>query len=166
MGPDAAPPSLRWEGPNGPESAIAILLSNNPYRLGRALGSGTRPRLDRGELGITVLAPVTASSDGSARRKLAMQQWTATTFEIGSDGPVAAGIDGEAMHLEPPLRFRIRPGALRVRIAPQHPGVSPSALEPDTPWQMFQALARFALHGGPADHAGGSVTASRSQQTA
>ena len=31
-----------------------------------------------------------------------------------------AGIDGEALELDPPLRFRTKPQALRVRIAPQH----------------------------------------------
>jgi diacylglycerol kinase family enzyme len=149
LGPDAEAPSLRWEGPDGQESAVAILVSNNAYRLGRALGSGTRPRLDRGVLGITVLGPVTSTGAGSASRRLAKQQWTAAEFEIDSDGPAAAGIDGEAMHLDPPLRFRIRPRALRVRIAPHHPGASPSALQPDKPWQMIETLATFALHGGP-----------------
>ena len=150
LGPDSEQPSLSWAGQAGQESAAAVLISNNAYRLGRALGSGTRPRLDQGLLGITVLMPIAASDNGSAKRRLAMQQWTAPTFEVSSDGPVAAGIDGEAMHLDPPLRFRTRPGALRVRIAPQHPGASPSALEPDTAWQTLQALAGFALHGGPA----------------
>ena len=154
LGPDAAQPKLRWEGPEGTESAVAILISNNPYRLGRALGSGTRPRLDRGTLGITVLAPVLAGADGGTTRKLAMQQWTADNFEIVSDEAAAAGIDGEATHFDPPLRFRTRPGALRVRIAPHHPGVSPSALEPDTAWQTIVALATFALHGAPADLTG------------
>ena len=42
-----------------------------------------------------------------------------------------AGIDGEAVKLEPPLRFRIRPGVLRVRIARRHPGASPSAMLPE-----------------------------------
>jgi len=41
---------------------------------------------------------------------------------------VAAGLDGEAIELQPPLRFRIRPAALRVRISHHHPGVSPAAL--------------------------------------
>ena len=62
-----------------------------------------------------------------------------------------AGIDGEATRLDPPLRFRVLPGALRVRIAPHHPGASPSALEPDRPWQTIGALAKFVLHGGPTD---------------
>jgi hypothetical protein len=82
-----------------------------------------------------------------------MQQWTASEFQIDSDGRAAAGIDGEAMHLDPPLRFRTRPGALRVRIAPQHPGASPSVLEPDTAWQTIEALAGFALHGALAEPA-------------
>ena len=33
--------------------------------------------------------------------------------------------------LDPPLRFRIRPAVLRVRIAHQHPGASPAALVPE-----------------------------------
>ena len=150
LGPEAAAPALNWRGPDGPESAVAILVSNNQYRLGRALGSGTRPRLDRGELGITVLAPMVEADRGAMARKLGMQQWTAPTFEIESDAPVPAGIDGESMRLDAPLRFRVRPGALRVRVAPHHPGVSPSALHPDTPWQVVTALARFVVHGEPA----------------
>jgi diacylglycerol kinase family enzyme len=150
LGPDAAPPHLSWKGAGGFQSAVAILISNNACRLGRALGSGTRPRLDRRTLGITVLAPMAAGSNDSTTRRLTMQQWTAPTFEIEADGLVAAGIDGEAMHLEPPLRFRTHPGALRVRIAPHHPGASPSALEPDTPWGTVAALGTFVLHGGSA----------------
>jgi len=151
LGPDAKPPDLVWRSPEGEESAVAILVSNNAYRLGHALGSGTRPRLDRAVLGVTVLAPRTASGGTTTVRKLGMQQWITPTFEIESDDGVAAGIDGEAVRLDPPLRFRIRPGALRVRIAPNHPGASPSALEPEKGWQTIQTLGAFVLHGGPAD---------------
>ena len=45
------------------------------------------------------------------------REWTAPAFEVDSDHSVPAGIDGEAVKLEPPLRFRIRAGVLRVRIA-------------------------------------------------
>jgi diacylglycerol kinase family enzyme len=145
LGPAAAPPHLRWEGPDGPESAVAVLVSNNAYRLGRALASGTRPRLDGRELGITVLVPT--SADGSGSRRMAAEQWTASSFEIDADSAVAAGIDGEATQLERPLRFRSVPAALRVRIAPHHPGASPSALMPGGPWQTFGALASFAFGG-------------------
>ena len=147
LGPDASAPTLHWLGPDGPESAVAILVSNNQYRLGRALASGTRPRLDRGVLGITVLAPIADGNRGAISRRLGMQQWTAETFEIEGDAPVPAGIDGESIRLDAPLRFRAHPAALRVRIAPHHPGASPSALQPDTPWQAVEALARVVVHG-------------------
>ncbi|HZE07008.1 MAG TPA: diacylglycerol kinase family protein, partial [Solirubrobacteraceae bacterium] len=149
LGPDARVPRLRWEGPLGMESAAAILVSNNPYRLGRALGSGTRPQLDTGRLGVTVLVPMTSGRDGSVSHRLAMHQWTVREFEVEADGLVPVGLDGEALELAPPLRFRIRPGALRVRIAPQHPGASPSALEPETAWQTIGTVAGFALRGRP-----------------
>ena len=152
LGPGAAAPDLHWRGPNGPESAVAILISNNQYRIGRAIGSGTRPRLDRAVLGITVLAPITADR-GSISRKLGMQQWTVPEFEVESAQPVAAGIDGEAMTLQAPIRFRVRPHSLRVRIAPHHPGVSPSALAPNGLHEMFATLIRLALRGGPGSSA-------------
>ena len=60
---------------------------------------------------------------------------------------VPAGIDGEAVHLDPPLRFSIRHRALRVRIAPGHPGVSPTAVVPDKPWGLLHALAHVAFRG-------------------
>jgi diacylglycerol kinase family enzyme len=147
LGPQSQPPVLSWQNANGDESAVAILVSNNPYRLGRAIGSGTRPRLDRGVLGITVLASIGRGTNGSARRRLAMREWTAPAFEIEAEGPVPAGIDGEASYLEPPLNFRILPDVLRVRVAPSHPGASPSALHPDRPSQVLQTLARFAWSG-------------------
>jgi diacylglycerol kinase family enzyme len=151
LSPGAEPPELHWRSEDGDadESAVAILVSNNAYRLGHALGTGTRPRLDRGELGITVLAPIAMQAQRRPSRKLIMRQWTAPTFVIAAGSSVAAGIDGEAASLSAPLRFTIRPGALRVRIAPHHPGASPSALEPDRPWQTIESLATFVVHGGP-----------------
>jgi hypothetical protein len=147
LGPDADPPRLAWDGPRGQESAVAILVSNSPYRLARPLGSGTRPRLDCGVLGITVLAPSEASGDEPGRVRLRMQQWTNEAFEIDSAVAVPAGIDGESVRLDPPLRFVTRPDALRVRIAPQHPGASPSAALPDRPGQVMGALTGLALRG-------------------
>jgi hypothetical protein len=121
--------SLRWTGPDGAtnDNAAVILVSNNVYRLGRVLASGTRPRLDAGALGIAV-APAPGVGSGARRRWL---QWSAPVFDIDSAAPVPTGVDGEALILEPPLRFAVRAGALRVRIAPHHPGASPSAALPD-----------------------------------
>ena len=63
LGPDAKPSNLSWAAGTANESAVAILVSNNQYRLGLTLGSGTRPRLDHGTLGITVLAAMTSGGD-------------------------------------------------------------------------------------------------------
>ncbi|HEY2771638.1 MAG TPA: diacylglycerol kinase family protein [Solirubrobacteraceae bacterium] len=145
IGPDAEPPYLHWGRQRSDDSGAAMLVSNNSYRLGRALGSGTRPQLDRGVLGIAVLGPTRERRNGARKTALGMRQWSAQTFEVESDRPVPAGIDGEALVLDPPLRFCIRSRALRVRIAPQHPGASPSALEPDSPLEVIGALAKFAL---------------------
>ena len=78
-----------------------------------------------------------------------MNQWAAQEFEMRSQQRVPAGIDGEAVQLDPPLRFHTRPGALRVRIAPAHPGVSPSAIEPERSWHLVRGLAEVAIHGAP-----------------
>ena len=145
LGPDAEPPHLRWGGRGSDDSGAAVLVSNNSYRLGRALGSGTRPRLDRGLLGIAVLGPTSKRRDSTRKTALGMRQWSVQTFKVDSDRPVPAGIDGEATALDPPLSFRIRSMALRVRIAPNHPGASPSALEPGSPLGVIGALAKFAL---------------------
>jgi diacylglycerol kinase family enzyme len=123
---------LRWTGQDGSQhdSAAVILVSNNPYRLGRALGSGTRPRLDGGELGIAAVAAPQESGSRAAPGR-GWQQWSAPRFEVGSAQPIPVGVDGEALVLDPPLVFSSRPAALRVRIAPHHPGASPSSTMPD-----------------------------------
>jgi diacylglycerol kinase family enzyme len=145
LGPEAKPPHLHWASPGGATSGAALLISNNVYRLGRALGSGTRPRLDKGVLGIAVIGPTRGSGDHVRTSVFSIDQWSEPTFEVQSDGPVAAGIDGEAMMLDPPLEFRIRPGVLRVRIAPSHPGASPSALQSDSLSGTLAALGRIAI---------------------
>jgi diacylglycerol kinase family enzyme len=150
LGPHGAGLDLSWKGPGGHEhhSGAAVLVSNNRYRLGRAVGSGTRPRIDDGLLGITVASAPQGSSGHIAQRP--WREWSAPEFEVDSNGPVPAGIDGEAVTLDAPLRFRIRPGVLRVRIAPAHPGASPSAVIPEGPLKGLAALARIAA-GAPFD---------------
>ena len=135
-------PDLHWKDPDRQEhrSAAAILVSNNRYRLG-GLSSGTRPRMDAGELGVAVM-PAFRPSRGDQRP---LREWSATVYEVGSSASVPAGIDGEAATLDPPLRFRSRPRVLRVRIARDHPGVSPSAEIPDRLREGLRALARIAV---------------------
>jgi diacylglycerol kinase family enzyme len=136
--------NLAWHGPGGHEhrSGAAVLVSNNRYRLGRAVGSGTRPRIDDGLLGITVAAAPTGRPGPLAQRP--WREWSAPEFEVRSDHPVVAGIDGEAVTLDPPLRFQIKTGALRVRISRKHPGASPSAAIPETAVGGIQALIDMA----------------------
>jgi diacylglycerol kinase family enzyme len=142
LGPDQQGLELGWTGADGVEhdSAALVLISNDPYRLGRVLASGTRPRLDAGVLGIAV-----AGEGAGAERPFAA--WSAATFEVRSNAPVAAGIDGEAAKLDPPLRFRSRPQALRVLISPRHPGASPSATLPAGRWDTIRAVASIAIRG-------------------
>ncbi len=147
LGPDGGELDLRWHGPGGHEhrAGAAVLVSNNRYRLGRAVGSGTRPRIDDGLLGVTVVGG--ASGGGQSGRSLQRpwREWSAPTFEVDADRPLPAGIDGEALVLDTPLRFRIRPGVLHVHIARQHPGASPSAMVPEGFRAGVVELTRIAL---------------------
>jgi hypothetical protein len=142
VGPEGKGLGMRWTGPGGDEdsSGAAILVSNNRYRLGRAVGSGTRPRIDEGSLGIAVASTPT----GGRLLSRPWREWSAPAFDVEADGPVAAGIDGEAVTLEAPLRFKSLPAALQVRIAAAHPGASPSAAMPDRAWETVVGLARIA----------------------
>ena len=138
LGPDAAGPDLQFAEPDGTAHSTAdvILVSNNPYELQRFAGRGTRERLDRGVLGVAVPPSMTPRRrPGSCPLELAGQlhrfpgwaEWTVDRFEIGSDGPVEIGIDGEALRMDPPLVFETSPGVLRVRLPVHAPGKSPAA---------------------------------------
>lgn len=154
MAPDVAGPEgsgleLEWagDGDQSSEDVVAILISNNRYRVGRLLSSGTRPSVEDGLLGVTVFeTAMPGAGDGLLRRP--WREWTTPEIELDAPGPVAAGIDGEATMLDAPIRFRIRPRALRVRIANHHPGVSPSAALPDKLIELPAALWRTALARG------------------
>ena len=143
LGPEGAPRQLRWADRDGEpqRSEALVLVSNNPYRLGPTLGSGTRPRLDSGRLGVVdFLPPGAGETAGAGRyRELAIAELT-----VEADGPVPVGVDGESLSFEPPLRFTVRHNALRVRIAPQHPGASPSAVAPKEAFAGVRELWRLA----------------------
>ena len=127
IGPDSAPLPLRFQAPDGAEhaGAHALLVSNNPYRLGGLGHSAWRPRLDSGSLGVLTIRV----DDGRAAARLALlellgrghlssgySRWSAATLTVDADGPMPAGLDGEPATLEPRLRFVTRPGALVVRL--------------------------------------------------
>ncbi len=124
MSPGAEVPALQLADDLGREHRrlAVVLVSNNPYALDRPLVRGTRPALDSGQLGIVVIDAPGHSPHPPGRA------WSAPHMEVSAVQPVHAGVDGEAMELDTPLRFAIRPASLRVRISPRHPGASPSAL--------------------------------------
>jgi len=146
------PSRLRWRGPDGVErvGGAAIVISNNAYRLGHVMGDGTRPRLDGGLLGVTVIG-VPGDEPG-------MRTWTTSAYEVTAQEPVPAGVDGEAVTFDPPLSFRIRPGALRCRIARHHPGASPSAFLPVGAWAAIRTLVAIAAGRDPRPLPGGGAS--------
>jgi diacylglycerol kinase family enzyme len=179
LGPDAPDFDLRFDAPGGARdrSAQLVLVSNNPYRLDRLLGLGSRPRLDTGQLGIVALTIAGAheasafaalEAAGRAHRFAGWSEWTAPHFEVRASGDVPAGVDGETLTLAPPLHFHALPGALRVRIAPQHPGRSPAALRSGPSREAIAQLARLALRGAQPSRstvATSTGTASRSRSS-
>jgi diacylglycerol kinase family enzyme len=136
LGPGRARPELRFTDDTGREhaSAAVVLVSNNPYAVDRALGRGTRPRIDGGRLGVVVLG----GAGGHDR------SWSTVSFDVAAGAPAPAGVDGEAVTLQPPLRFATRPAALLVRIPRNAPGVSPAALLPPRPRDVLPRLLAIA----------------------
>jgi diacylglycerol kinase family enzyme len=137
LGPGSKPMDLRFVGPDGThhDGAHVVQVSNGPY--GTTVATMTsRPSIDTGELGITTLV---LPDDAATRRFLAalatnrpdryegLQIWSGPDFVIDSGGPIAVGLDGEAMDMDPPLRFSIRPHVLRIRLAHSAIGYSPAA---------------------------------------
>ena len=159
LGPDATPFDLRFTGPDGTthDSAHLIMVSNDRYQLGSGEGFGSRRTIDGGNLGI-VAATFRSSAElarllesGAAGRNWrppGWVEWAAASFQLESGQPVEIGIDGEAVVLDPPIRFRTLPGALRVRIPLGAPGYSPAAAAPTPGWAGITALLR-AVAGRP-----------------
>lgn len=137
LGPGTEPFDLRFSTPDGErhDGAHVIQVSNGPY--GTTTGGITsRPRLDTGLLGIfSLLVPdglsATRAVAGLATAHPELYEgyisWSAPTFELASGAPIAVGLDGESLEMEPPLVFSSRPGVLRLRLPPQAIGYSPAA---------------------------------------
>lgn len=127
IGPDSEQLDLRFTDGDGlaHDSAIVVHVSNNAYELAPRPGFGTRPSLSDGLLG--VVAVVHGAGLAAPVRVI---RWETPTLTLQSAAPIAAGLDGEAVELEPPARFSIRPGALRLRIPTHAMGVSPAARRP------------------------------------
>jgi diacylglycerol kinase family enzyme len=154
LGPDADPIDLEFTAPDGSrcDDAPLVLVSNNPYRLASLAGAGTRERIDTGRLGV-VAARVRSAADvskfvalelvGQVGRFPGLLSWSSQEFEVRSGGPVEVGLDGEALVLDPPLRFASLPGALRVRL-PRGAGLPPGARAVALTTDNLGALLRVA----------------------
>ena len=117
LGPSAELPGVRLVDDRGVAHTdpAVVLVSNNPYALERPRAPGMRPVLDSGRLGVVVPLKPGHPRHGPGR------SWTASSLQVSAAGPVAAGVDGEAVRLATPVRFAMRPRALRVRIPLRHP---------------------------------------------
>lgn len=149
------PADLRFQGPDGAAHSTVqvVLVSNNPYLLD-VRGAGGRPRLNTGQLGIVTaeLASAAGVTEMFARAALGalgsapgFSAWTAQSFVVDSDAPIAAGIDGEAVTLTAPAHFTIEPGALRVRIPLDALGRSPAAFVPQFRQAVTELVRRAFL---------------------
>ena len=115
LGPDGGELDLRWTGPGGQthHSGAMVLVSNNRYRLGRAVGSGTRPRIDDGLLGITVLGEPSGRGEGGRALQRPWREWSAPDVR-GRRRPPG------------PRRHRRRGARARPAAAVSHPARSPA----------------------------------------
>jgi diacylglycerol kinase family enzyme len=154
LGPGAEPIDLEFTTPDGRpcSDAALVLVSNNPYQLTHLSGVGTRERIDGGRLGV-VAARIRGAAEtsrfvalelaGQAGRFPGRMSWATPEFEVRSGGAVEIGLDGEALLLDPPLRFASLPGALRVRV-PRRSGLAPAARAVALTGENLGALLRVA----------------------
>ena len=128
LGSTAEPFDLQFTTPDGTDvdGAFLIMVSNNPYVLGPSVDVSQRRSLQSGKLGVFA---VNAASGVEAARLMARSavglrgrdpgwhEYTCESFEVRSRGGSAfAGVDGEALDMPTPLRFRIHPRGMRVLV--------------------------------------------------
>lgn len=118
-----------------------VLISNNPYHLATPRWLGRRFSLTTGQLGALVLKrPAQAPPDLLRHLRGELRQhkrgagpadegavtWSAPGITLHGDVQcLDAGIDGEAVRLPLPVLCGIRPGALRVLLPKDRPGIPP-----------------------------------------
>ncbi|WP_326784808.1 diacylglycerol/lipid kinase family protein [Streptomyces sp. NBC_00151] len=121
----------------------AVLVSNNPYRTNDPAGLGRRERLDSGVLGVLGVKVDSAVEAAALLLSPAPQGLSVLTARevvvTADDEELEAGIDGEAMVLPTPVRCRVEPGVLRVRVPRKRPGVP--TVQPTLDWRRLMAMA-------------------------
>jgi diacylglycerol kinase family enzyme len=121
----------------------ALLVSNNPYGTGDIAGLGRRARLDRGILGVvgvTVSNAAQAAGLIRGRHAAGLKVLATKRVEIDADVPqIPVGVDGESMMMSTPVTCTVSPGALRVWVPRDRPGVP--APTPPVSWARLRHLA-------------------------
>ena len=128
------------------EAPQALLVSNNAYGTGDIAGLGRRVRLDRGTLGVVA---VTVSSAAQAvgllrgRHATGLTVLTTKQIEIAADTPqIPVGVDGESILMSAPVTCSVSPGALRVWVPRDRPGIPAPKAHMD--WARLRHLAGFS----------------------
>jgi diacylglycerol kinase family enzyme len=126
-GQTGAPLTVTIDGTHVIKGPKAILVSNNPYESGDLAGLGRRARLDTGLLGVVAITVDNAAQAAGLLRGRNASGFTRLTCHevvVDSEAPeIPVGVDGEAVMLQTPVRCTLLPGALRVRLPRQRPGV-------------------------------------------
>ena len=125
------------------EAPQALLVSNNPYGTGDIAGLGRRVRLDRGILGVvgvTVGSARQAAGLLRGRHATGLSVLTTMQIQISADVPqIPVGVDGESILMSTPVTCTVSPGALRVWVPRDRPGVP--APKPPRDWARLRSLA-------------------------
>jgi diacylglycerol kinase family enzyme len=108
------------------EGVVALVVSNNPYELAPLSALGQRHRLDTGTLQVSVLDVsmldelerlLAGTLLGAIGFRPGLRHWTVDRLEMGVPGAtMRAGVDGEPITFEAPLRLSVDSGALRVLV--------------------------------------------------
>ena len=121
----------------------ALLVANNPYGTGDVAGLSRRARLDGGVLGVV---GVTVRTAGQAvdllrgSRAAGVSVLTTKQIEITADAAeIPVGVDGEAVTMSTPVTCTVSPGALRVWVPRDRPGIP--APKPPVNWARLRQLA-------------------------
>ncbi len=135
--------SARAEDDTEFRSPQALLVANNPYGTGDIAGLSRRARLDAGLLGVigVKVRNVQQAVDLlRGRRAVGVRVLSTTKIEITADAPqIPVGVDGEALSMSTPVVCTISPGALRVWVPRDRPGITPP--KPPINWARLWHLA-------------------------
>jgi diacylglycerol kinase family enzyme len=121
----------------------ALLVSNNPYGTGDIAGLSRRSRLDRGTLGVVSVKVSSAWQAAGllrGRNATGLKVLTTEQIKITSDEPrIPVGVDGESILMSTPVTCTVSPGALRVWVPRDRPGIP--APKPPVNWATLRHLA-------------------------